>query len=278
MLAPARICQARHQWNAIDAPRLRALKNIHSDTGRAFIICNGPSLNDMDLSPLRSEVTFGVNAIYLKSDSLGFQPTYYVVEDNLVAEDRASEINALNGMTKFFPVRLAYCLRRTPEVIFLNHCPRQPNTNMVFSTDASAFTCGGSTVTYTCMQLAYHMGFRHVYLVGADHNYTLPSQYEHRERDENYVIASEIDDPNHFDPTYFGKGYRWHNPKVHQMEASYMHAKRAYEADGRHLYNATRGGNLEVFKRVPFESLFGCSDRAQSSGIVDGIARTSPAL
>lgn len=254
MRAPFRIRRVFRDWPRLDSPRLRDLKDVHQNAERAFIICNGPSLNRMDLSLLRDEYTFGVNAIYLKFDTLGLRPTYYVVEDNLVAEDRASEINALRGMTKFFPVRLAFCLRRDPEVVYLNHCPESSDTR--FSTDASQFTCGGNTVTYTCMQLAFHMGFERVYLIGADHSYVIPDRYSDLDRNENYEIESETDDPNHFDPRYFGKGYRWHNPKVHLMEESYRHARAAYEAHGRKIYNATNGGNLEVFDRVSFESLF----------------------
>ena len=38
-------------------------------------------------------------------------------------------------------------------------------------------------------------------------------------------IVSTSDDPNHFDPEYFGKGYRWHDPMVERMEVAYNRAK-----------------------------------------------------
>ena len=64
------------------------------------------------------------------------------------------------------------------------------------------------------------------------------------------------DDPNHFHPDYFGKGYRWHNPRLDRMELAYRKAKRVFEADGRRVVNATLGGKLEVFERVDYDSLF----------------------
>jgi hypothetical protein len=222
-------------------------------------------LNQLDLNLMKKEITFGANAIYLMRNKLDFLPTYYMVEDNLVAEDRADEINALEGPKKFFPLRLAFTLNRTsPKTIFFNHSPYRiildkelrESIYYKFSQDISKNTCGGNTVTYTCMQFAYYMGITHLYLVGADHNYDIPYKYLHKYKNENYIIDSEFDDPNHFRPDYFGKGYRWHNPKVHLMEKSYKIAKKVFENDNRVIFNATKGGRLEVFKRVDYENLF----------------------
>ncbi len=77
---------------------------------RAFLIGNGPSLNHLDLSLLGTEITFGVNAIYLNAEKMGFLPTHYIVEDTFVAEDRAEEVISLEGPTKWFGNYLRYCL------------------------------------------------------------------------------------------------------------------------------------------------------------------------
>ncbi len=54
------------------------------------------------------------------------------------------------------------------------------------------------------MQLAYYLGASEVILIGFDHNYIVPESAEV----EGMAITSTEDDPNHFDPSYFGKGYR----------------------------------------------------------------------
>ena len=53
---------------------------------RAFIIGNGPSLRETDLSPLRNEFTFGLNRIYLMFPELGFQTSCLVSVNDLVVE------------------------------------------------------------------------------------------------------------------------------------------------------------------------------------------------
>ena len=78
---------------------------------RAFTIGNGPSLKKLDLTRLKNEITFGVNSIFYHFDTMGFKPTFYVVEDTLVAEDRADEINNLTGMIKIFGTYVGQCLQ-----------------------------------------------------------------------------------------------------------------------------------------------------------------------
>jgi 6-hydroxymethylpterin diphosphokinase MptE-like len=221
---------------------------------RSFILGNGPSLNDCDLSLLKDEITFGVNSIFLNEKKMGFYPTYYVIEDVFVAEDRADEINRYNGPKKFFGSYLKYCIRDNPSIIWLNVKFRYddylgfPN----FSENALRMVWTGGTVTYLCLQLSYYMGFSEVFLVGCDHNYVIPPDA----KTSGTEILSTSDDPNHFDPQYFGHGYRWHDPMVDRMEKAYLKADKIFRADNRKIVNATKGGRLEVFERTRYEDLF----------------------
>lgn len=241
--------------------KLSSFDNKHKGQ-RAFIIGNGPSLNKCDLTLLKDEITFGVNAIYLNFDKMGFNPTYYVVEDVFVAEDRADEINLIKGSVKFFGNYLQYCLSHNTDVIWTNvrfrydDYPDFPH----FSTNALRQLWTGGSVSYLCMQLAYYMGFSEIYLIGFDHSYVIPGNAII----DKTKITSVSDDPNHFHPSYFGKGYRWHDPLVERMEKAYIKAKKKFEKDGKKIFNVTVGGNLETFDRVNFEDLF---TRSKSNSI-----------
>lgn len=239
-------------------PGIARFKDIHRGS-RCFIMGGGPSLKKIDPRLLKDEITFGVNGIFLIYDWLGFQPTYYVVEDVLVYEDRAADIvERVVDSECFFPIQFScpgfdrvnhHYFRALYEFSKAAGFPR-------FSDDPSKLMWIGGTVTFICMQLAYYMGFERVYLVGMDHNYVRPSHVTA----EGNTWTSNGEDPNHFHPDYFGKGYRWHDPRVDRMEQAYHCARRAFEADGRHILNATAGGALEVFERVAFESLFPTED------------------
>lgn len=238
-------------------PRLEALCEQYRGRKRAFIIGNGPSLKQTDLSLLKDEVTFCVNGFFLKMPELDWTPTFYVVEDHLVAEDRREAINNLAGPTKLFPAYLRYCLDEADGTIFFNHRPRKSYPHgFDFSEDAAAVTYAGCTVTFTCMQLAHYLGFEELYLIGVDASYALPKDVQESKDYGVGVLDMQSDDPNHFHPDYFGKGYRWHDPQVDKMIEAYREARLVTDASGRPIYNATVGGALEVFERRDFNSLF----------------------
>ena len=231
-----------------NAARLEALRGAHAGR-RAFVIGNGPSLNAVDLGRLQGEVTIGSNGIFLKQDE-GFTPTYYTVEDWLVAEDRALWITEYRGPTKLFPRDCARYLPEADDTIWVDF-PRQYRGFPRFSDDFARRAFWGGTVTFMNLQLAWHLGCTSVILIGVDHSYSVPEQVP-----EDLVITSHADDVNHFDPSYFGAGFRWHDPMVHRMELAYLEARRFAQARGWTILNATAGGKLEVFPRVDFDDLF----------------------
>lgn len=238
------------------------LKDIHKGE-RCFIIGNGPSLNNCDLTKLKNEITFGFNAIYLNYENMKFHPTYYCLVDSLVAKDRADEIKKYKGpKIKFFKSTLAETLGDVKDSIWLkpdysyyqNKLNNDPKTITPpeFSFDLTNDVKVSGTVTYFALQLAYYMGFSEIYMIGYDHYYKVPPK---EEMINNHQIVSKTDDENHFHKDYFGKGKSWHDPMVFRMEEGYKKAKEVYEKDGREIYNATIGGHLEVFKRIKYDKI-----------------------
>ena len=92
------------------------------------------------------------------------------------------------------------------------------------------------------MQLAYWMGFQKVVLIGVDHRFAT-------EGPAHKAVTSQSDDPNHFDPNYFGKGFKWQLPDLLTSGIAYGIAKRAFEADGRKVVDCTVDGALDVFPK-----------------------------
>jgi len=237
--------------------RLQRLKNGMKGRKRCFLIGNGPSLNDTDLSLLKDEITFAVNGFFLKSMELDWTPTFYVVEDHLVAEDRAQDLKEFKGPIKFYPSYLAYCIEPQDDTIFYNHRPRKSFPNgFDFSLRADEITYTGCTVIFSAMQLAAYLGFEEIYLLGVDASYKLPNDVNVSKEYDTSVLDMKTDDPNHFHPDYFGKGFRWHDPQVDKMVEAYKEALKVCEPNGIKIRNATIGGKLEVFPRVDYQGLF----------------------
>ena len=233
-----------HPWRRESMKRLTGLKDIHRGE-RAFIIGNGPSLRQTDLSKLKEEYTFGLNRIYLMFPELGFQTTYFVTINDLVIEQCKDDIAAL-PMLKFLSWR-------THRIFPTGSLPATfiytTYDNPAFARDVRHRVWESATVTYVALQLAFHMGFEQVILVGVDHNSNVPGK-------ANTTIVSQGDDPNHFNPGYFGKGFRWQLPDFETSEIGYRLARQAYKAAGRQVLDATIGGKLTIFPKVDYLSLF----------------------
>lgn len=256
--SPATLNLEENQIGQPDINPLESLRDKHRGE-RCVIVGNGPSLNSMDLSLLNDEVSFAVNGIFYKTEETGYRPTYYVVEDSSVMRENQQAIREYDVPFKFFPTIYRNMHPEGENVFFYamnrgfyektgpNYCvPR-------FSNNFPQRVFVGQSVTYVNLQLAYHMGFSEVYLIGMDFSYVIPDSAI-REGD---IITSTEDDPNHFNSAYFGKGKTWKDPKLDRVLQNYMMAKRMFEADGRVIYNATDGGALEAFERVDFNSVFG---------------------
>jgi hypothetical protein len=197
---------------------------------------------------LRHETTFGMNRIYMLFDEIGFATTYYLAINTLVIEQFADEIKKLT-MPKFITWRGRRWMADDPGSIFLDTDYTPPAT---FSTDAAGRIFEGSTVTYVALQLAYYLGFDEVILVGVDHHFSTRGP-------ANVTVVSEGDDPDHFNPGYFGRGYRWQLPDLQASERAYALALDAFRSSGRRVFDATIGGKLQVFPKVDYKSLFGPS-------------------
>ena len=210
---------------------------------------NGPSLLKCDLNRLASDVTIVSNAHYLIWDQLTYTPTFLAVEDRLVAEDRADELQALVGITRIFPFDLRELLGPANETKLYLNFPRTYQPFPQFSHDLTKRAYWGGTVSFLNMQLAAFLGCSPIVLIGFDHSYVVPA-----DKISGSVIRSEAEDVNHIHPDYFGPGYRWHDPNVARMEMAYSCARKELDIRGVQILNATVGGHLEVFERVPWEA------------------------
>ena len=232
-----------HPWRVDSIRKIKALRDTHAGE-RCVIIGNGPSLKNTDLSKLRNVFTFGMNRFYLAFDELGFMTSCLLSVNNLVIEQCAADFRALPIPT-FVSWRGRQWISPAPNLHYLHTSYLLPR----FGTDAAGRLWEGATVTFIALQLAYYLGFKQVILIGVDHSFATKGT-------PNTTVVSTGDDPNHFNPAYFGKGFRWQLPDLETSELAYCMARDAYQKDGREILDATVDGKLTVFPKVKFDSLF----------------------
>lgn len=221
---------------------------------RCFIIGNGPSLNSNDLDKLEEngELTFASNKIYNIFDKTKWRPDFYFVTDVWLFKSNTRDIlNVVPKQCSFY--NYAFCNGHilwidTDEIVPIYNTVEQADDHHLtrFSKDISIYHANGWSVTYSMIQAAYYMGFEEVYLIGCDH---FTKSLEITKKTEHFYDS--------------GKELLWDilpdYTKVNnhiKMNNSYKAARLVFETSGRKIFNATRGGYLDVFERVDFDELF----------------------
>ncbi len=218
------------------------LKDIHKNES-CVIVATGPSLRVEDLNLLNEKqiVSFGVNKIGYIYRSTIWRPTYYVGEDSAlllsdyfkdIRPDQESKYAFLGDTSEAF-----WKDQHDAKLLKYHLCAewtfgRYPK----FSEDLSRKAYLGGTIVYTCIQLAVYMGFKEIYLLGVDFTgaNAQGSKYDH------FYPECELTSVSYTD----------------QIKLAYEKAKLYADEHGIKIYNATRGGRLEVFERVDFDSVF----------------------
>ncbi len=266
---------------------LTPFKDLHKGR-RCFIMGNGPSLNKMDLELLKDDIVFGMNSCFLLFDRISWRPKYWVCIDTQVIPDRARAFRKMHEecpeMVMFLPNLLVEHQPGGDITLTTKFVPQGKNRHFfrqkphseplpcgAFSEDINDYVVTAYTVSITALQIAYYMGFDPAYLIGCDTSYAVldsvkregakvsigrPGTDEARKQMEAFLTSTRDDDPNHFDPRYFGKGRKWHAPCPDKMIWHYEQVAAFAKKRGWTVKNATVEGALEVFERVQFESLF----------------------
>lgn len=222
-------------------PKIEKYRNIHNGK-RCFIVATGPSLKmeDLDALAAHKEICISLNSIWRAFGATKWRPQYYLAMDYRSIRDYKEIIEKENIACSFWgDTYKGFDAVKYNERNLLHHFVYEYSEKKYpkFSEDFARKSYHGSTVTYNALQLAVYMGFKDIYLLGVDFSYIGQSKdvkYGHFYKEKKFTSV----------------GYE------RQVYLAYLSAKKYADEHGIKIYNATRGGKLEVFERVDFDSLF----------------------
>lgn len=230
--------------------KIKQYKNIHD--GRCFIVATGPSLTVEDLKKLENEKTIGMNSLCKIFEELGWETTYFGIQDHLVFDKIKGDLVKIKSSKMF--VGKHHFLKDIPEMSteccryplnILNHNYTPTDLTAKFSGDCFKAVYDGYTIAYSLVQIAVYMGFKEIYLIGTDCNYD-------KDVNKRHFIETGVDDHR-----FATAGER--------MIFAYEEAKKYADSHGVKIYNATRGGMLEVFPRVDLDEVLGVGEKNEYS-------------
>lgn len=239
-------------------------KNIHEGE-RVFILCTGPSISEMELTRLKDEKTIAVSGFYLHKDCQVILPDYYCAPtfENFLGPDLATEylrsIQKATPQTKhFFSIHEKQVIEKMREygeedenyIAFVNI----PSYEGWYDIDLTGLVPAPQSVAVMALEIALYMGFGTIYLLGTEHDCLVTKQYMHF-YDYNESIVSQN---NKFENAQgsLEMPFSKELAATYNLWDQYKQIKRIAEEKGTKIYNATKGGILDIFERVDFNTLF----------------------
>lgn len=235
--------------------RIKNLKGAFQGK-RCFILGNGGSLTEKDLEKLTGEYTFGCNRLYKMYDRLSWRPVFYCFYDvQRVRKIKKDMTYILENCEYLFTSstikdELDEAVIENPKTYFVHmqkdrYYPQLPR----FSENVDQQVYDGQTVLYMATQIAVYLGFHEIYYLGADNHYSVELN-----RDGTIRRDSEMKDyPDGMGEIELESSVI---PQIELTTMSFGAVKKYADAHGIRVFNATRGGKLDVFDRVDFDSLF----------------------
>lgn len=218
---------------------------------RCFVIGSGPSLRIDDINRLQNEITMAANRIYDIFEQTDWRPTYYFFIDNRSSKEFSTIIENLDIKYKFVTYEARKYIRRDRNIFYINSMGKKyiifkcNDKSSHISEDVSQYFSQGHTVLFTAIQFAIYTGIKEIYLLGVDFNYSHVLDKWGREK-----ILEGVED--YFDGKKCAGSYLYYYSVLNAWNA----AKKYCDMHGIKIYNATRGGKLEVFERIDFDSIF----------------------
>ena len=225
---------------------------------RCFIIGNGPSLKDMNLTPLQHEITMGANGLYKLFEDWGFSTKYLFFEDRVQTYQRHKEINSLSGVTKMVALTMAYCVESDCNTLFFNErfpCDKRAEYTPRFSKEFASVAFLGGTITYVMIQWAFYLGCDPIYIIGVDHDYGILPDVLPPGKIKITPEIMETVSKLHMKKDYYKIGDEIGVPNVHRQNLSYSLANKVIHNSGRKIINVGLRSKLTAFPTANFQDI-----------------------
>ena len=185
--------------------RIRSLKNKYEGQ-RCFIIGLGPSLTINDLEMLSNEVTFSLNNVFKLFELTDWRPTFYFLQEIMLLQGQAEyekfapqlnkyEMNAFLPICKYSKDLEKICKK----CYFLPIMEDWSNyihdySKLKFSFECDKVVYAAFTSIYSIFQIAIYMGFKEIYLLGTDCNYTGEFRHCYQSSDDVFDKKRNMND------------------------------------------------------------------------------------
>lgn len=226
-----------------------SFRDVHKGK-RCFILGNGPSLNQLDLSLLRDEYTFVCNFFYKHPQAVSCNPKFYVIVDSKLSTGEWPA-SMLDGIAENCPNAQVFLNVDFSKFSFIREPADRLGAHWIaggkwvypgysWKTDITG-RVGGGNVTKLALQIALHMNFEEIYFLGID---------------GDGLFRELLGESSHFYDGADNPGGRDYRRMIKDLWFSteglrgWLTISDRYRGSYHKLYNAADGGLLNCFERA----------------------------
>lgn len=240
------------------------LRNRHAGA-RCFILCNGPSVKKQNIRPLKGEIVISVSNGYHHPDYAEIAPAYHCVPQITYGLlTRADTIawfremhEGIGNATLILSQTEAALVRE--ESLFPGRDVRYVYLSRDFSAyptdsipDLAGAIPGVQSVPIMALMAGMYMGCTELYLLGTDLDHFRLGEYKYFY--EPTVLRGK--DPSADEQGKLRLGWYEEFSALAALWGQFRSVKQIAVANGRAIYNATAGGELDEFPRVNLDGFF----------------------
>ncbi len=220
---------------------------------RCFIVLNGPSLNNYDLSKLSDEYVFCTNYFYQSEKVDVIKPNYYCIADNgffknqhvkkhleeLESKCHYSNFIFNNGYLDKFKIK---------DNIFLTYNKHMPNL-LGIKNNLCSLSSGFISVSLFAINVAIFMGFKNIYLLGYDFE---PGIFKHFYQESDFEKkAKQVQKKEILKNDVCGKHWQYSQAQYQNYYLQNLASKK-----GVVIYNCNEESNVRSFPFIDYPPLF----------------------
>lgn len=244
---------------------------------RCFIIGNGPSLNDMDLSLLKDEFTFTVNQLPKNKQFESINTTFHMWSDarffkmdendegDMALLETMKNVNSKdNKPVVFYEIAAKDMVEKfeLDKVLDIHYFAALQFTKKRYlkkdNIDFTKVVCNWPTVIQIAITMAIYMGFSEIYLLGLDcTGFINIAETKLKDYSQGIKYAFDVSDAEKKRMEKSNSMYSMKQELICQAELfdDYDLISEYAKRKGIKIFNATRGGLLESFERAVYEEV-----------------------
>lgn len=233
----------------------RNLKGIHRGE-RCFIVLNGPSLNNYDLTRIKNEFTICTNYFYQTDYFDAINPNYYCITDsnffnvkkNFEQIDHVENILRTGNDCKFiFNIKYVESFKMT-DTVYVTYSKHMPNI-LNTANRLESFSSNFISVSLYAMNVAIYLGFSEIFLLGYDFE---PGILSHFYKDND--AESKSKEKQKLETSKEDVCSKYWQYAIAQYQNYYFNdfAKRK----GVKIFNCNKSSNVRSYDFIDYEKIF----------------------